>query len=264
MDKNSTVYTLGFAAAITIVCAILLGYAATSLKPLQDKNADVDKKSKILLAVGEFDGNAKVGDEKFRSSEDVLSYFSEEGYEGKFIVKFAVNHGGEKIKDEDITKKELTELDLEKQIKAFPEGQEGKRRYPLYAFYGSKEAFDAKKPTNYIVPVYGYGLWSNCYGVVALDSTGQTVKNLVYYKHGETPGLGGEIEKAYFSKRFEGKKVYNAKGEVALAAVKGLTNENTVTTISGATFTIDGVNGMLDKFLTIYGVYIKNQQGGAE
>ena len=60
MDKNSTAYTLGFAAAITIVCAVLLGFAATSLKEQQEQNADVDKKSKILLAVGEFDPNNKI------------------------------------------------------------------------------------------------------------------------------------------------------------------------------------------------------------
>ena len=265
MDRNSTGYTLGFAAAITIVCAVLLGFAATSLKKLQEQNADVDKKSKILLAVGEFDPNKKI------PAEQVLNFFTEEGQDGKFVVKFAVNHAGEEIKD--ISADELKTLDLEKQMKAHPNVKKdeaktaenaAKRKYPLYAFYETKEAFAAKKPTNYIVPIYGYGLWSNCYGVVALDSTGKTVKNLVYYKHAETPGLGGEIEKAYFSDRFKNKKVHDAEGKVALTTTKGPEDDNKVQAISGATFTMDGVNLMLKDYLTIYGVYISKQAGGAE
>ena len=51
VDKNSTSYTLGFATVVTVVCAVLLGLAATKLKPLQQKNAEVDKKSKTLLAL---------------------------------------------------------------------------------------------------------------------------------------------------------------------------------------------------------------------
>ena len=265
MDKNSTAYTLGFAAAITIVCAVLLGFTATSLKEQQDKNADVDKKSKILLAVGEFDPDNPI------PADDVLSFFKEEGKDGKFVVLFAVNHAGDEVKE--ITDKELKELDLEKQMKEFPDvkGDEArtaenqaKRKYPLYVFYDSKEAFEAKKPTNYIVPIYGYGLWSNCYGVVALDNTGKTVKNLVYYKHLETPGLGGEIEKDYFSERFKGKKVHGPDGKVALTTTKGETDDNKVQAISGATFTMDGVNLMLKTYLTIYGVYISKQAGGSE
>lgn len=254
--QESTGYTLGFAAAVTIICAVLLGFAATKLKPLQEKNADVDKKSKILLAVGEFDPNKPL------PSEEVLKFFSEEGNDGKFIVKFAVDHSGN-VKD-DISQTELKLLDLENQIKKFSDEEADKRKYPIYAFYGTKADFEAKKATMYVIPVYGYGLWSNCYGVLALNSAGDTVENLVYYKHGETPGLGGEIEKAYFTDPFKGKKVFNAKGEVALKTTKGDINENTVPAVSGATFTMDGVDNMLKKFLTIYDKFFQTKRGGAQ
>jgi len=263
VDKNSTAYTLGFAAAVTIVCAILLGVAATKLKPLQQTNAEVDKKSKILLALNEFNPKANKTDEAYRSSEDVLAYFDKDGFKDKFVVKFAVNHDGKVI--EGLSDNELSNLELEPQIKKFPnEADFGKRKYPIYAFYASKADFEAKKATSYVIPIYGYGLWSNCYGVLALNQTGDTVQNIVYYKHGETPGLGGEIEKEYFTKPFIGKKVFNAKGEVALKTTKGEVNENTVPAVSGATFTMDGIDNMLKKFITIYDKFFQSKRGGAQ
>ena len=266
MDKNSTGYTLGFATVITVVCAILLGVAATKLKPLQETNAEVDKKSKILLALNEFNSKAKKGEDAYRSSEDVLAYFTEKGFKDKYVVKFAVKHDGSVI--EGLSANELSNLELEAQIKKYPkEADFGNRKYPIYAFYGSKADFDAKNATSYVIPIYGYGLWSNCYGVLALNKTGDTIENIVYYKHGETPGLGGEIEKDYFTEPFKGRKVFNAKGEVAVKTTKQSipkTDLNLVPAVSGATFTMDGVDNMLKKFLTIYDKFFQTKRGGAQ
>ena len=43
-------------------------------------------------------------------------------------------------------------------------------------------------------PVYGSGLWSTLYGFFALDRDLRTVRGFTVYEHGETPGLGGEVE----------------------------------------------------------------------
>ncbi len=45
-----------------------------------------------------------------------------------------------------------------------------------------------------IIPVYGKGLWSTMYAFLALDKDLETVTGVTFYEHGETPGLGGEIE----------------------------------------------------------------------
>ena len=49
VDRNGSAYTFIFATIVTTVAAILLGSAATALKPLQDLNADVDKNLKYSL-----------------------------------------------------------------------------------------------------------------------------------------------------------------------------------------------------------------------
>jgi Na+-transporting NADH:ubiquinone oxidoreductase subunit C len=256
VDKNGKAYTLIFASILTIICAVLLGVAATALKDEQELNAEVDKQSKILQALGLINKDNKM------TAQEVVAFFSEKGNEGRFVVKFAINSQGEELKD--ITVNQLKFLELEAQVKEFPK-DETKRKYPIFAYYKTEADFKSGNADQYIIPVYGYGLWSNCYGVLALDSKGELVKNLVYYKHGETPGLGGEIEKDFFSNSFIDKKVHNAEGKVALTTHKSPSGDNQVKAISGATFTMDGVNNMLMKFLTIYDNYFAmKRQGGAK
>ncbi len=268
MEKHSPLYTLGFAAAVTIICAVLLGFAATKLKPLQDENAEVDRKSKILLALGLYDASKAKGKDKL-SNQDIIAFFSDkgkslpsaDGEKTHYIEKFAINHKGEVLTD--IIPAVLNQLELEQQMKEYVK-DETKRKYPIFAYYSSTENYTNKKADKYVIPIYGYGLWSNCYGVLALNGTGEIVENIDYYKHGETPGLGGEIEKDYFTDKFKGKKVFNAKGEVALTTTKGEINENSVPAISGATFTMQGVNKMLTTYLTIYDKFFQTKRGGVK
>ena len=48
MDINSNKYTYIFAVVMVVLVAALLSIAATSLKPFQDKNVELEKKSDIL------------------------------------------------------------------------------------------------------------------------------------------------------------------------------------------------------------------------
>jgi Na+-transporting NADH:ubiquinone oxidoreductase subunit C len=45
-----------------------------------------------------------------------------------------------------------------------------------------------------ILPVHGYGLWSTLYGFIALEENGNDIYGLQFYSHGETPGLGAEVD----------------------------------------------------------------------
>jgi Na+-transporting NADH:ubiquinone oxidoreductase subunit C len=89
-------------------------------------------------------------------------------------------------------------------------------------------------------------LWGKIFGYLALKSDGSTVTGFTVYKHSETPGLGGEIEKRWFQKNFEGKKILDkAGGFVSISIAKGFLPEsfpkdklpNYVDGISGATLT---------------------------
>lgn len=53
---------------------------------------------------------------------------------------------------------------------------------------------EGKRIEGYVLPVEGSGLWSTLYGFLALDADGTTIRGLTFYNHGETPGLGGEVD----------------------------------------------------------------------
>ncbi|OIO10543.1 MAG: NADH:ubiquinone reductase (Na(+)-transporting) subunit C [Elusimicrobia bacterium CG1_02_63_36] len=133
-------------------------------------------------------------------------------------------------------------------------------KLPLYA----REESGA--PAAYAFPISGKGLWSTLYGYLALEPDGDTVKGITFYKHGETPGLGAEIEKPWFQQNFVGKKILGSDGSLAsVAVVKGKVAEliapdqqsHFVDGISGATLTSKGVTKLVRAGLERYEPFLK-------
>lgn len=102
-----------------------------------------------------------------------------------------------------------------------------------------------------ILPVYGYGLWSTMYGYVALEGDANTIVGLRFYQHGETPGLGAEIDNPRWQALWRGKKVYDDALDLRIEVIKGPATRSgdraayEVDGISGATLTGQGVTNLL-------------------
>jgi Na+-transporting NADH:ubiquinone oxidoreductase subunit C len=118
--------------------------------------------------------------------------------------------------------------------------QEGENNLPLYIFEKDNQI------QAYIVPITSRGLWGKIQGYLAIENDGSTVSGFTVFKHSETPGLGGEIEKAWFQKNWIGKKIVDRDGEfVSVSIAKGAVQDmippqkqsNYVDGISGATLT---------------------------
>ena len=113
---------------------------------------------------------------------------------------------------------------------------------PHHKHAGYYIAKKGNEELGYIVEAFGKGYSSYINILVSVDKN-FTVKKVNILHHAETPGLGDEIEREYFLKRFENKSVDN------LVVVKGETADK-VEAISGATIssravTEDGVrNGV--------------------
>ncbi len=118
--------------------------------------------------------------------------------------------------------------------------------------------------TMYAFPVAGRGLWSLIRGYLALQADLNTIQGITFYEHGETPGLGAEIDQRWFQEQFEGKKIRRngdlarfrvVKGRVADQYPQG--NPHAVDGISGATMTARGVENFLNEDIRRYNAYFE-------
>lgn len=203
---SSSIRSLTFAAALCLVCSLLLTVAFSGLKPFQLRNMAVDRHKTILQAVG------LISTEKAYSPGEIETMYSEQ------MVNLWVDPEGCLVKTP----------------------KSGEQFLPIFA-RTVKDRIDA-----YVIPINTQGLWGKIHGYLALDTDGATVRGFTVYKHSETPGLGGEIERRWFQKNFEGKKIVNVSGGfVSVRIAKGKMDDqlaagarrNMVDGISGATLT---------------------------
>ena len=71
---------------------------------------------------------------------------------------------------------------------------------PLYVGY----AADGRSIRGYAFPVGGPGFWGPVSGMAAVDAQARELLGLAFYRHSETPGLGGRISEEWFARQFRG------------------------------------------------------------
>ena len=80
--------------------------------------------------------------------------------------------------------------------------------------------------TGYAIPIEGKGLWGTMYGYFAIEPDAVTVKGITFYRHKETPGLGGEVDKEWFKNNFIGKRLVDNDGKlVSIEVIKGFVSD---------------------------------------
>ena len=224
MNVNSNSYTYGFAIALVVAVAAALSIAATSLKPMQDANVALEKKSDILSSIG-------------LTSEDPASLYADVIKEQLVLVNGQVVEG---VSPDGV--------DMAKSV-ALPETE---RQTPLYIA-------ENEGKTYYIIPVRGKGLWGPIWGYISLNEDGTSVFGATFGHKSETPGLGAEITTEFFTGQFPGKVVYS-DSYTGIEVRKGDASGNQqVDGISGGTITSVGVQYMLENCLKPYQAYLKSR-----
>jgi Na+-transporting NADH:ubiquinone oxidoreductase subunit C len=105
-----------------------------------------------------------------------------------------------------------------------------------------------------ILPVEGKGLWSTLYGFLALDADMNTIEGITFYQHGETMGLGGEVDNPNWKALWKERKALNDQGDVEIAVIKGRAgpaaeDPHEIDGLSGATMTSKGVSNLVQFWL---------------
>lgn len=257
MQRNSTGYTIGFAAVVCLVASLIVSGLAVALKDLQDANAAADKQKKVLIVAGFLDEKAKP------SNEEVAALFVEN------ITPRVVDMTTGEYADDAVDLESYDQRDAAKDPSLSFEVAENKAKVkalPNHAvIYEIKD--EAGTLEQVILPIHGPGLWSTLYGFIALESDGNTVKGITFYEHAETPGLGGEVDNVRWKEGWAGKKVFDNSGAVALKVIKGKADADSahdIDGLSGATLTANGVSYTIDFWMgqDAFGPFItKNLRG---
>jgi Na+-transporting NADH:ubiquinone oxidoreductase subunit C len=124
-------------------------------------------------------------------------------------------------------------------------------------------AEDGKTLIGYALPLFGPGFWGPVYGMVAVNPKLDRVLGIAFYRHSETPGLGGRITEAWFEEQFKGKTLLPPEQEGRYFSFRppGTAKaQNEVDAITGATGTSKAVERLIDRSLKDYLPWIAEQQ----
>lgn len=104
----------------------------------------------------------------------------------------------------------------------------------------------------YAFDVSGPGFWGPIYGMAAVNSNASAILGMAFYKHSETPGLGGRITEDWFQNQFNGLNLIGKEAEEPIfhltpVGTKKATSE--LDAITGATQTSRAVESFLNKEL---------------
>jgi Na+-transporting NADH:ubiquinone oxidoreductase subunit C len=235
-------YNLGFAAAVCVVCAIVVSSAAVSLQELQEANEALEKQRNVLVAAGLASSDERPSpeevDRRFESIRQV-------------VIELDT---GEEAADIDgkLFDQRAAAMDVDTS-RAAPDNNARIPRLPHHALvYELRDADDRLELV--ILPISGMGLWSTLYGFVALDADLSTIRGLTYYEHGETPGLGGEVDNQRWKDLWPGRQAFD-QDEVRIQVIRGRAgapdaDPYRVDGLAGATMTSRGVTNMLQFWLS--------------
>lgn len=260
MQNDSIKKTIFVAVALCLVCSFFVSLAAVSLSDIQRENKRLDMVKNILVAGGLYDPTVDV----------------QAVYENRVVPLLIELDTGQILNPEDYGMSVGT-YDLKKMAsdpafgRAVDPGEDiaNIRNRPKYIFV--YQVMEGDKLQRVILPIYGYGLWSTLYGFVSLDSDLQSIRGIAFYEHGETPGLGGEVDNDRWKALWPGKRAFDDAGNVALSVIKGQVDPKSakapyqVDGLSGATITTRGVHNMITYWLGEkgYGAFLKTlKQGG--
>jgi Na+-transporting NADH:ubiquinone oxidoreductase subunit C len=247
---NQISKTLIVAGLLCFVCSIIVSITVVTLKPKQLRNADLDFKKNVLNAAGMLEAGADI-DEEFKKIQTVMvdlesGTITDQVSPKGFDQRTAAANPDYSVK--------------------IPSGKDiaGLNMRAKYAkVFLVREGDDIQK---IILPISSMGLWARMYGFMAIAGDTKTIEGFAYYQHGETPGLGAEVDNPKWKSQWIGKEVYNDSWEPVAGVKKAITNpDSQVDALSGATITSNGVDTSLKYWFGEHGYakFLTNIREGA-
>ncbi len=262
MPDDSVKKAVQVSLGVCLVCSLLVSTAAVTLKDLQEENKRLDKLMNILVVGGLYEPGADlIATYNARVKPVFVELSTGQPLEGDLDATMTIESFEIKkaVRDAAYSEPVPPEFDIA-----------GIRRKPTYMLV--HRVTEGGTIQKVILPIYGKGLWSTLYGFLALEKDVKTVSGITFYEHGETPGLGGEIENPSWKRKWAGTLAFDDAGEVKLEVVKGEVKQSDpervhkVDGLSGSTLTTRGVDRLVRFWLgeTGYGPYLKKLREAAQ
>jgi Na+-transporting NADH:ubiquinone oxidoreductase subunit C len=258
-SKDSLKQTIFVALIMCVVFSVIVSSAAVILKPMQQANKALDLNKNVLSAAGLL--------EPGMSADEVNAEFA------KFQVKLVDIATGNYLTDDEMSGLGITAEGYDQKAAAkdpaFSKALDStvdialiKRQAKYATVYVMED--DNGQLDRVVLPVHGYGLWSTMYGFIALEGDANTILGLSFYSHGETPGLGGEIDNPSWRAQWPGVKLFDSRDELIITVDSKATGESVIDGLSGATLTTRGVDHLVKFWMGEHGLgpYLEKLKAG--
>ena len=255
--KPETKKTFKVAVLLCLGCSVVVSTLAVGLKPIQEKQKESFRQQSILEAAGLWEAGANPTELYADKITPVVVDLQTKSSTDRYTATDKSLELGKLMQNPEM----YDELPQAEDVAGI------KKREAYSVVY---EVRDGENLKTIVLPIRGRGLWSTLYGFIALDmsesSEGPTelkVAGLTYYKHGETPGLGGEVDNKLWKAKWPGKLIFDDEWDVKVEVSKSATTDYQVDALSGATLTSNGVSSMLKFWLGDdgFGPYLKSLTG---
>jgi Na+-transporting NADH:ubiquinone oxidoreductase subunit C len=256
--QRSVIYTILFAIGVCVICSVFVAGSAVSLKPLQEANKLLDRQKKVLVVAGLMQDGEQWSKEKISETFDSRLKAK--------VIELKTGKEATGIKPESFDqRKSRDDASTSRALAHNPAQLQRLAHHALVYHLMAGPNLEAV-----IIPVEGKGLWSTLYGYLAINPDLQSVKGITFYEHGETPGLGGEVDNPKWKARWPGRKLFSAgQSEPKIEVIKGSAgtvdaDPYRVDGLSGATITSRGVSHLIRFWLGQegFGPYLSNLKAG--
>lgn len=261
-NRDSIGNILTVAISVCLVCSILVSVASVALKPAQEANRLQNQRQNILVAAGLLED----GESRNAEGLGITELFE------RFDVRVVDLRTGEYAEDIDSDSFDQLRSARDPQRSSNLSDEQDiatlRRRENYGIVYLMRD--EAGEVEKTVLPVRGMGLWGTLFGYLAIEGDLRTAEGIAFYRHQETPGLGGEVDNPRWRSQWEGLSLFDASGQPAVELVKSRAPEGSdarrhqIDALAGATLTSRGVENLVNFWLSDlgYGAYLEKLRQG--
>ena len=195
---------------VALVCSVLVSVSAIGLRPIQERNALIERSRHIVGLTGLAEPGRKLSGDEILAVIDQMDMrvvdidsgkFEDSIDPAEFDPRAAVLHTETSVEippDQD-----LAQLNR-------------RSRYEIIYL-----VWDGDAIKRVILPIVGEGMWSTLYGYVALEADLNTIAAATFYEQAETAGLGDRITDPDWLATWQGRALFGSDDSVRFRVAPG-------------------------------------------